>query len=173
MEQPRSAWAMAECGQLEEGLAAYNAALKDFRRTNAGLRISHHLGLLAELHRKAGKLTAGLRIIDEALAIADANSENWCSAELHRERGELLLPAAREDAENEADYEFETAIETAAAQRAKLPELRASLARARLQVARGRREKARDILAPIYGWFSEGLETHDLEEARMLLADLR
>ena len=167
------AWAMAECGQLEEGLAAYDAALEDFRRTNAGLRISHHLGLLAELHRKAGKLTVGLRIIDEALAIADANSENWCSAELHRERGELLLLAAREDAENQADYEFETAIETAAAQRAKLPELRASLARARLQVALGRREKARDILAPIYGWFSEGLETHDLEEARMLLADLR
>ena len=166
------AWAMAECGQLEEGLAAYDAALEDFRRTNAGLRISHHLGLLAELHRKAGKLTLGLRIIDEALAIADANSENWCSAELHRERGELLLLAAREDAENQADYEFETAIETAAAQRAKLPELRASLARARLQVALGRREKARDILAPIYGWFSEGLETHDLEEARMLLADL-
>ena len=167
------AWAIAECGQLEEGLAAYDAALEDFRRTSAGLRIPHHLGLLAELHRKAGKPTAGLRIIDEALAIADANSESWCSAELHRERGELLLLAAREDAENQADCEFETAIETAAAQRAKLPELRASLAHARLQAARGKRQQARDILAPIYGWFSEGLETRDLEGARMLLADLR
>lgn len=167
------AWAIAECGQLEEGLAAYDAALEDFRRTSAGLRIPHHLGLLAGLHRKAGKPTAGLRIIDEALAIADANSESWCSAELHRERGELLLLAAREDAENQADCEFETAIETAAAQRAKLPELRASLAHARLRAARGKRQQARDILAPIYGWFSEGLETRDLEEARMLLADLR
>jgi predicted ATPase len=167
------AWAIAECGQLEEGLAAYDAALEDFRRTSAGLRIPHHLGLLAGLHRKGGKPTAGLRIIDEALAIADANSESWCSAELHRERGELLLLAAREDAENQADCEFETAIETAAAQRAKLPELRASLAHARLQAARGKRQQARDILAPIYGWFSEGLETRDLEEARMLLADLR
>ena len=75
--------------------------------------------------------------------------------------------------ENQADKEFQAAIETAAAQGAKLPELRASVARARLQAARGRRQQARDILAPIYGWFSEGLETRDLVEARMLLADLQ
>jgi predicted ATPase len=156
------AWAIAESGQLDEGLAAYDAALEVFRRTNAGLRISHHLGLLAGLHRKAGKVVAGLRLIDEALAIADANSESWCNAELHRERGKLLLLAAGEEAENQADAAFKTASETATAQGAKLPELRASVARARLQAARGRRQQARDILRPIYGWFSEGLETRDL-----------
>jgi class 3 adenylate cyclase/predicted ATPase len=166
------AWAIAESGQLDEGLAAYDAALEDFRRTNAALRIPHYLGLLAGLNRKAGKVVAGLRLIDEALAIADANCESWCNAELHRERGELLLMAAGEDAENQADAEFKIAIETAAAQGAKLPELRASLARARLQAARGMRQQARDVLAPIYGWFSEGLEMSDLVEARTLLADL-
>ena len=93
-------------------------------------------------------------------------SESWCNAELHRERGELLLLAAGEDAENQADKEFQAAIEIAAAQGAKLPELRASVARARLQAARGERQQARDILTPIYGWFSEGLETRDLVEAR-------
>jgi predicted ATPase len=166
------AWAIAESGQLDEGLEAYDAALEDFRRTNAGLRISHHLGLLAGLHRKAGRVVAGLGLIDEALAIADANSESWCNVELHRERGELLLMAAGEEAENQADAEFKAAIETAVAQGAKLPELRASVARAKLQVARGRRQQARDILAPIYSWFSEGLETSDLAEARTFLADL-
>jgi class 3 adenylate cyclase/predicted ATPase len=166
------AWAIAESGQLDEGLEAYDAALEDFRRTNAGLRISHHLGLLAGLHRKAGRVVAGLGLIDEALAIADANSESWCNVELHRERGELLLMAAGEEAENQADAEFRAAIETAVAQGAKLPELRASVARAKLQAARGRRQQARDILAPIYSWFSEGLETSDLAEARTFLADL-
>jgi len=133
----------------------------------------HHLGLLAALHRKAGKTIDGLRLIAEALTNADANQESWCNVELHRERGELLLLAAREEAENQADAEFQAAIETAVAQGAKLPELRASVARARLNAARGRRQQARDILMPIYGWFSEGLETADLTEARVLLASLQ
>lgn len=163
------AWAIAESGQLDEGLKAFDAALEEFRRTDAGLRISHHLGLLAGLHRKAGKVVAGLRLVDEALAIADANCEIWCIAELHRERGELLLMAAGEAAEEQADAEFKTASETAAAQGAKLPELRANLARARLQAARGMRQQARDTLTPIYSWFSEGLETRDIVEARTLL----
>jgi hypothetical protein len=72
-----------------------------------------------------------------------------------------------------AEREFQAAIEIAAAQGAKLPELRARIARARLAAARGERQQARDILTPIYGWFSEGLETRDLMDARLLLADLQ
>jgi predicted ATPase len=166
------AWAIPEFGQLDEGLAAFNAALEDFRRTDAGLRLPYHLALLAGLHRKAGNAVTGLELIDEAVAIADSNQESWCNVELHRERGELLLQAAGKEAENQADTEFQIAIETAVAQRAKLPELRASVARAKLQAARGQRQQARKILAPIYSWFSEGLETRDLVEARTLLTDL-
>ena len=166
------AWAIAECGQIDEGLAAYDEALEEFRRTSAGLRISHHLGLLAALHGKAGRASAGLRLIDEAFAIAKANHETWCSSELHLERGELLLLASGDDAETQADKEFQAAIEIAAAQGAKLPELRASVARARLLAARGQRRQARDILTPIYGWFSEGLEARDFAETRTLLAQL-
>ncbi|MDI3566847.1 adenylate/guanylate cyclase domain-containing protein [Bradyrhizobium sp. Arg816] len=166
------AWAIAESGRLDEGLADFDAGLEDFRRTSAGLRIPHHLGLLAALRRKAGYAMAGLRVIDEAVALADASLESWCAVELHRERGELLLLAAGAEAENQADAEFEAAIEIAAAQGARLPELRASVARARLQAARGMRQEARDALVPIYSWFSEGLETRDLVEARKLLADL-
>jgi predicted ATPase len=166
------AWAIAESGRRDEGLVDFDAGLQDFRRTSAGLRIPHHLGLLAALHRKVGNAMAGLRLIDEAVAIADATLESWCDVELHRERGELLLLAAGEQAENQADAEFEAAIEIAAAQRAKLPELRARVARARLQAARGMRQQARDALVPIYSWFREGLETRDLVEASKLLADL-
>jgi predicted ATPase len=166
------AWAIAESGQLDEGLAAFDVALEDFRRTDAGLRLPHHLALLAGLHRKAGNAATGLELIDEAIAVADANQESWCNVELHRERGELLLQAAGKGAENQADTEFQIAIEIAVAQGAKLPELRASIARAKLQASRGRRQQARKILAPIYSWFSEGLETHDLVEAHKLLTDL-
>ncbi|WP_456635656.1 hypothetical protein [Bradyrhizobium sp. USDA 10063] len=166
------AWSIAESGRLDEGLADFDAGLEDFRRTSAGLRIPHHLGLLAALHRKAGNAMAGLRLIDEAVAIAEASLESWCDVELHRERGELLLLAAGQEAENQADAEFAAAIEIAAAQGAKLPGLRASFARARLHAARGMRQQARDALGPIYSWFSEGLETRDLVDARKLLAGL-
>ncbi|MCK1462948.1 hypothetical protein IVB34_32350 [Bradyrhizobium sp. 2] len=165
------AWAIAESGRLDEGLADFDAGFEDFRRTSAGLRIPHHLGLLAALQRKAGNAMAGLQLINQAVVIADESLESWCDVELHRERGELLLLVGGEEAENQADAEFEAAIETAAAQGAKLPELRASVARARLQAARGMRQQAHDSLAPIYSWFSEGLETGDLVEARKLLAD--
>lgn len=167
------AWAITERGQLDSGLAAYDAALDDFRQTNAGLRIPHHLMLLATLYRKAGNVMRALRLIDQAIAIANATGESWCNAELHRERGILLLLAAGADADIRADAEFRVAMETAAAQEAKLPELRASVARAGLQASCGRRQQARDILAPIYGWFSEGLETPDLVEAHTLLTDLQ
>jgi predicted ATPase len=116
---------------------------------------------------------AGLRLVAEAIAIADANQESWCKVELHRENGELLLLAAGQEAESQADMEFQRAIETAVAQGAKLPQLRASVARARLLSARRKQQQARDILTPIYGWFSEGLETRDLAEARSLLIELQ
>ena len=85
----------------------------------------------------------------------------------------MLLLTSGPDAETQADKEFQAAIETAADQGAKLPELRASVARARLRARRGERRQAREILAPIYDWFSEGLETRDFEEARTLLAELQ
>jgi class 3 adenylate cyclase/predicted ATPase len=167
------AWAIAESGELDEGLAAYEAALEEFRRTNAALRISHHLGLRAVLHGKAGRALDGLRLIDEAIAIAKENNESWCDAELHRERGQLLLLTSGSDAETQADRAFQAAIEIATAQGAKLPELRASVARARLLAARDERRQARNVLTPIYGWFSEGLEARDFVEARSLLTQLQ
>jgi len=166
------AWAIAESGQFDQGLAAYHSALDDFRRTRAGLRLPHYLRLLAALHQKAGEITLGLQLTDQAIAISAETAESWCDAELHAQRGRLLLLGAGADAQNQADAEFQIAIETAASQGAKLPELRAGVARARLHAAKGKSREARDMLAPIYRWFSEGFETRDLVEARALLTEL-
>ncbi|MBV8921092.1 adenylate/guanylate cyclase domain-containing protein [Bradyrhizobium sp.] len=166
------AWAIAETGRLDAGLAAYQLALEDFRRTNAGLRLPHYLMLLASLQGKAGRVMPALALIDQAVASADKNGESWCNSELHRQRGELLLLKDGKDADDHADAAFKLAIETAIAQGAKLGELRASVSRARLHAARGRRQFAREMLGPICTWFSEGVESCDLLEAKRLLAEL-
>lgn len=166
------AWALAETGQMEQGLEAFDAALGEFRRTGAGLRLPHHLNMVAALHHKAGHAQAGLRLTDQAMAVADETGEIWCKAEIHRQRGELVLLAGRADAEQLADSEFRIAIETAATQGAKLPQLRAGIARARLLASRGRMDQARNVLGPIYASLGERPETRDLIEARALLAEL-
>jgi class 3 adenylate cyclase len=167
------AWAVAEQGRLDVGLTAYHAALDAFRATGAELRMPHYLGLLAAIHRKSGRHTTGLQLVADAAAFAEKNQENWCDAQLEHERGELLLLIASGDAREEADSAFRLAIETAAAQGAKLLELRASASRARYWAQRGKRQRARDMLAPIYGWFTEGFDTPDLVAASALLEELQ
>jgi tetratricopeptide (TPR) repeat protein len=164
------AWAIAEQGRTEEAVAAYEAALKEFRNTGARLRMPHYLGLLAEIHRRAGRHAASLKLLTEANQIAEANHETWCNAMLELERGELLLLNGSEE---QADAAFKHAIDIAADQGAKALELRASIARARHCAQRGKGQKALDILSPIYAWFSQGFETPDLLQAKMLLGELR
>ncbi len=166
------AWAIAEQGRIEEGVSAYDAALMEFGETGAGLRMPHYLGMLAGIHRKAGERAAGLKVVSQAAQIAETNNESWCNAMLEVERGELLLEAS-EEAGREADAAFRHAIDIAASQGAKTLELRASVARARHCAKQGGRQKALDMLWPIYGWFSQGFETPDLLQAKTLLGELR
>lgn len=167
------AWAVAEANSPEEGLAAYDAALHEFRETGAELRMPHHLCLLAAVQRKAGRRGAGLRLVAEASQIAERNLESWCNAEIERERGELLLLDSSDDAREEAVAAFRRAIRIAADQGAKMLELRASAALARLWAQCGEREKALDVLTPIYDWFTQGFDTPDLHRASTLLGELR
>jgi tetratricopeptide (TPR) repeat protein len=167
------AWAIAEQGRTEEGGSAYDAALKEFKKTGAGLRMPHYLGLRAGIHRKAEQRAAGLKLLTEANQIVERNQETWCSAMLELERGKLLLLDASEEAGGEADAAFKQAIDIAADQGAKTLELRASVARACHCAKKGEGQKALDMLSPIHGWFSEGFETPDLAHAKMLLAELR
>jgi predicted ATPase len=167
------AWAIAEQGSLEEGLAAYDAALNDFKKTGAELRMPHYLCLLAAVQRKAGRRAAGLRLLDEAAQIAQRNLESWCDAEIERERGELLLMESSDDAREQAVAAFKRAISIAADQKAKMLELRASTALAQHWTECSGRKKAFDVLAPIYDWFTQGFDTLDLRRARALLDELR
>jgi class 3 adenylate cyclase/predicted ATPase len=167
------AWALAEANSPEEGLAAYDDALHEFRETGAELRMPHHLCLLAAVQRKAGRRAAGLRLVAEASQIAERNLESWCNAEIERERGELLLLDSSDDAREEAVAAFRRAIRIAADQGAKMLELRASAALARLWAQCGEREKALNVLTPIYDWFTQGFDTPDLDRASTLLGELR
>ena len=167
------AWAIAAQGRIAEGISAYDAALKEFEATGAGLRMPHYLGMLAGIQRQAGERAIGLRLVGDAAQIAKRNSESWCDAMLELERGELLLLDAAEEAREEADAAFKRAIDIATDQGAKTLELRASVAQARLYAAKGEGQKAFDMLSPICGWFAEGFETPDLLQARSLLDELR
>jgi tetratricopeptide (TPR) repeat protein len=166
------AWAVAQQGRIEEGLSAYDAALKEFAQTGAGLRLPHYLGQLAAIERKAGQRAAVLKRLTEATHIAKRNEESWCDAMLEQERGELLLLDGSEEA-SRADAAFKHAIDIATDQGAKSLELRASIARACLRAGQGRCQEAFEMLSPIYGWFSEGFDTPDLLQARALLQNLR
>jgi predicted ATPase len=139
--------------------------------TGAAQGRSWHLALLAEAYGHAGRPEAGLAALAEALALVDTTSECFYEAELYRLKGELLLALS---AENHAEAEIclHQALDVARRQQAKSLELRAAMSLARLWQHRGKRAEARDLLAPIYNWFTEGLDTADLQEAKALLAAL-
>jgi predicted ATPase/class 3 adenylate cyclase len=161
-------WALSEAGETERGIAQIMRGLTAFRATAAQLWMPYFLGLLAEARGKANEPAEGLRLLAEALDRVERTGERWFEAELHRRRGELLLSLA-EGERGEAEPCFHRSIAVGREQNAKLWELRASTSLARLWRDQGRRAEARDLLAPLYGWFTEGFETADLKDAKALL----
>jgi predicted ATPase len=138
-----------------------------FRRST-GERAIHNLALFAEAHGTMGQPAEGLITLTEALTLVDTTGERWYVAELHRLKGALLL---QQSSDNQADAEtcFHHALEIARNQQAKSFELRAATSLARLWQQQGKRIEARELLAPVYGWFTEGFDTADLQEAQALL----
>jgi len=164
-------WALAEQGQSEEGMAQVRHGLAAWRATGTEIIRPYFLGLLAEAYRKGGQAEEGLGTIDEALALVQQHKETFCEAELYRLKGELLLSrAAGHEAEAEACFHHALAI--ACRQSARSWELRATMSLSRLWQQQGKRDEARELLAPIYGWFTEGFDTADLREAKALLEEL-
>jgi predicted ATPase len=108
-----------------------------------------------------------------ALARVEETEERWYEAELHRLRAKVLLGTGLKAAANEAEASFRQAIAVARAQGAKAWELRAATNLARMWTAQGKRDEARDLLTPLYGWFSEGFDTADLKDARALVEELQ
>jgi len=145
-----------------------------FEATGAKVARPINLCLLADAYAKTGQPGEGLEVLDEALDAVNDTGEGWWEAELHRLRGELLRAqraqrAGQMGAEGEAEACFRQAIEVARRQEAKSWELRATTSLARLWQRQGRTDEARQVLAHIYGWFTEGFDTPDLKEAKALL----
>jgi len=150
---------------MHQGLAAWCA-------TGAEALRPYYLALLAEASGKAGQVEEGLHLLAEALAVANDTGECRWDAELHRLKGELLLARLAEK-HAEAETCFQQALTVACRQQARSYELRAAMSLARLWQRQGKRTEAHALLAPIYGWFTEGFDTVDLQEARALLVELQ
>ncbi len=164
-------WALVKEGQAAEGLARLRAGLDAGRATGSKVRGPQWLALLAEACLAAGRIEEGLSAVREALAEVEETAARYYEAELNRLEGELLL-ACEQPEESGAEASFRKATVIAHAQQAKSWELRAATSLARLLARQGRREEAHALLAPVYGWFTEGFDTPDLKEARALLDEL-
>jgi adenylate cyclase len=162
-------WALAAQGQGEEGITQLRQGMADFLATGAqGVVGVYHLLLLAETYEHAGQAEAGLPVLAEALTLVDKIGERHYEAELHRLKGVLLLAQSTEH-HREAEACFRQALTIARRQQAKSWELRAAMSLARLWQQQGKRDEAYAVLAPVYGWFTEGLDTADLQDAKALL----
>jgi predicted ATPase len=184
-------WALADCGEVNEGITQIRAGLEALEETGAILARPYYLALLSEAYGKAEQIEVALQVLKQALTLAHMNDERFYEAELYRLKGELALqqgargwrlepsppssqasslkPLVSQAAEQEAEGYFLKAIEVARRQQAKSLELRAALSLSRLWQQQDRKEEAHKLLVKIYGWFTEGFDTRDLQEAKILL----
>jgi predicted ATPase len=161
-------WTMVERGQPEAGVAQMLKGLTDTQATGTKLSLTSLWAMLAEGYAALGQTQEGLKIIDKALAFVEDTDERYWEAELHRLKGELLLMQA---AEAEAEANFQQAIDISRRRSSKSLELRATVSLARLWQDQGKTEEARQMLAEIYDWFTEGFDTVDLKEAKEFLGE--
>jgi len=162
-------FALVSLGRQTEGMAQLRTGLAGWNRVGAHVLDTQWLGFLTEAHLQAGELDEALAALDRAVAAAAATGECYYQAELYRLRGVVLVETG-EDAD--AASWLQRAIDTARSQQAKSLELRAATSLARLWAEQGERQKAHDLLAPVYGWFTEGFDTADLKDAKALLVEL-
>jgi class 3 adenylate cyclase/predicted ATPase len=162
-------WIQVEHGDVAEGISLLRHGSSTYRATGAELWMPHVVALLAGACEVSGQVEEAATLFDEALEIVERTGERWFAAELNRRKGELLLRQGRPEA---AEGLCHKALAIAQEQEAKLWELRASTSLARIRRNQGRRSEGHDLLARIYGWFTEGFATRDLKEARALLDEL-
>ena len=164
-------WTLAQQGQGKEGIEQMYQGLRAYRATGAEIWRPYWLALLAEAHGIIGQPEAGLTVLAEAMMFVETTGDRWYDPELYRLKGELLL---QQNSDNQAEAEtcFQHAIRIAQSQQAKSWELRASTSLARLWQKQGKHQEAYDLLAPVYGWFTEGFDTLDLKDAKALLDEL-
>jgi predicted ATPase len=164
-------WALAQQGQGAVAIAQMQESLATVRTMGAAVYRPYFLALLAEAYRKVDQVKAGLTAVDEGLELIDKTGERFYEAGLYQQKGELLLAPSRANP-SEAEASLQHAVTLARQQQAKSLELQAALGLGRLWQRQGKRPQARQLLAEISGWFAEGFDTADLQEAKILLAQL-
>jgi predicted ATPase len=158
-------------GQGEEGMTQVRQGITSYRATGAALYVPYFYTLLAEVCAHLGHPEDGLQALTEGHTLVEQQEERWWEAEVARLRGVLLL---RQPGTPQAEAEawLQRALDVARRQEAKSLELRAAMSLSRLWQQRGKQAEARELLAPVYGWFTEGFDTADLQEAKALLEGL-
>jgi predicted ATPase len=164
-------WALVKKGEADEGLARLRAGINGGHAVGTRVWRLPWLALLAEACLATARIEEGLSALGEALAETEETEARFYEAETRRLEGELRLSSKQPD-EKRAEASFRKAIGIARGQRAKSWELRAATSLARLLSRQGRREEAQALLAPVYGWFTEGFDTADLVAAKALLEQL-
>jgi predicted ATPase len=164
-------WLLALAGKTAEAANQLTSSITAWRSTGATLFTPTQLSVLADVHASLGHFDESRRSIDEAIAATETSKEIWFEAEVYRTAGEIALKSLQPDAAKAEAY-FERALSVAREQKAKSWELRASMSLARFWRDQGKVSEARELLAPVYGWFTEGFDTRDLREAKALLGTL-
>jgi predicted ATPase len=161
-------WALAMQGQGEAGLAQVHQGIAAHRATGAALFVPYFCTMLADVCDHLGHPEEGLQALAEAHTLVEQQEERWWEAEVYRLRGVLLLRQLG-TSQAEAETCFRQALDIARRQEAKSLELRAAMSLARLWQQQGKHAEAHELLAPVYSWFTEGFDTADLQEAKVLL----
>ncbi len=162
---------LALTGKASDAVQTISVAITAYRSTGATVWITSFLSYLALAYADVEKFDDTWRCIGEAMTVAETAKERWYEAEINRIAGTIALNSPEPDA-TKAEAYFERALAVARAQQAKSWELRAAMSMARLWRDQGKRDEARNLLAPVYGWFTEGFDTLDLKEAKALLDEL-
>ena len=162
---------LALSGKPAEAIPMIISGRSMYKSTGATLGLSWRSPHLSAAYAELGQFDDAWRCVNEAITAVEATKETWCEAESHRVAGEIALKSPEANVPN-AQAHFERALAVARAQQAKSWELRAAMSMARLLRDQGKRDEARDQLAPVYGWFTEGFDTLDLKDAKALLDEL-
>ena len=165
-------WLFALTGKASDAVRTITSGITSLRSTGATLYEPRHLWYLAMAYAELGQPDDARRCIDDAIDKVERSKEKWCEAEVNRVAGEVALRSPAPDTEKAEKY-FGRALAVARRQQAKSWELRAAMSMARLWRDQGKTQQARELLAPVYGWFTEGFDTLDLKEAKALLNELR
>jgi predicted ATPase len=164
-------WLFSSAGRAPDAVEILTSSIKAFLSTGSTAFMPMSRSYLALAHSELGFFDEAWTCIGQAMREIEMTNEKWGEAEINRIAGEVALKSPQPDAAKALTY-FERALAVARQQRAKSWELRAAMSMARLWRDQGKRQQAYDLLAPVYGWFTEGFDTRDLKEAKALLEEL-